>query len=199
MRVVRESSITSTPWKNGGGVTREIAIFPPGSTLDSFAWRMSMATVSTDGAFSAFPGVDRRLYVLEGHGLILSSPSERRQVHAGKRVDFPGEERIFGELLKGPITDLNIMSRRSEVSAEVGELIIHEHTQLVTEGTASAVFVRDGTITVRSGDEEVLADKFDTILFDGGSPRTVDLYGEADIIFVIFRPCSPVVTPETPD
>src|SRR5690606_22622178 len=40
--------------------------FPPDAGLDAFDWRVSMATVATDGAFSAFPGIDRTLSVLQG-------------------------------------------------------------------------------------------------------------------------------------
>ncbi len=43
------------PWKNGGGETAEIAVFPPSADLSEFGWRISMATVSSDGPFSAFP------------------------------------------------------------------------------------------------------------------------------------------------
>ena len=34
------------PWKNGGGVTREIAVEPPGAGFDSFGWRVSTAVVA---------------------------------------------------------------------------------------------------------------------------------------------------------
>ena len=32
-------------WKNGGGITCEIARRPQGSSLESFDWRVSVATV----------------------------------------------------------------------------------------------------------------------------------------------------------
>ena len=31
------------PWKNGGGSTTELAIFPAGANLDNFVWRLSTA------------------------------------------------------------------------------------------------------------------------------------------------------------
>lgn len=44
------------PWKNGGGETVEIAIFPADASVETFEWRISMATVANDGPFSIFPG-----------------------------------------------------------------------------------------------------------------------------------------------
>ena len=40
------ADIVPTPWKNGGGATREIACWPPGTGLDSFDWRISVATIA---------------------------------------------------------------------------------------------------------------------------------------------------------
>jgi environmental stress-induced protein Ves len=48
------------------GTTREIAVFPPGAGMDDFIWRLSMATVEQAGPFSAFPGIERVLAVLNG-------------------------------------------------------------------------------------------------------------------------------------
>ena len=51
------ADIAPTPWKNGGGATREIACWPAGTGLDSFDWRISVATIAADGAFSLFAGI----------------------------------------------------------------------------------------------------------------------------------------------
>lgn len=51
-------------WRNGAGETREICCFPP-ATRDFF-WRASIASIASNGEFSAFPGVDRVITLLEG-------------------------------------------------------------------------------------------------------------------------------------
>ena len=66
MRLLPAADRVPVPWKNGGGVTREVAAFPDGAGFDDFLWRISMAEVRADGPFSVFPGVDRVLAVLEG-------------------------------------------------------------------------------------------------------------------------------------
>ena len=44
MRVFRSADHAFSPWKNGGGTTAEIAIGPPGATLDAFDWRINDRT-----------------------------------------------------------------------------------------------------------------------------------------------------------
>ena len=41
---------TPVAWKNGGGVTREIAALPRGAGLNHFEWRVSTAEVRSAGA-----------------------------------------------------------------------------------------------------------------------------------------------------
>ena len=53
------ADLSPTPWKNGGGSTREIVCRPPGAGMDSFEWRVSIATIAQSGPFSVFAGVDR--------------------------------------------------------------------------------------------------------------------------------------------
>ena len=44
LRVIRAAECQTMPWKNGGGETTEIAVFPSGAGLDDFEWRISMAS-----------------------------------------------------------------------------------------------------------------------------------------------------------
>lgn len=109
----------SVPWRNGGGQTREVAAEPPGARAgDPFAWRVSVATVASDGPFSAFPGVDRSLWLLDGQGMRLDVAGQEVLLDApGTRFDFPGEAPIRAELLGGPTLDLNLMCARARIRA----------------------------------------------------------------------------------
>lgn len=118
-RLLRAADRSPTPWKNGRGVTTEIAVDPPGAGFADFAWRVSTALVAVDGPFSVFPGVDRVLGVLDGEGLVLEiegcapvrlGPDD--PPHA-----FPGDAPTYGRLVGGPITDLNLMLRRGRSGA----------------------------------------------------------------------------------
>ena len=92
------ASTPPVPWKNGGGSTRELACWPPGAGMDSFAWRVSVATIARPGPFSAFPGVDRQIMLLEDElgeplfirakrGVKLSPAGQAALEHAVRLLD----------------------------------------------------------------------------------------------------------------
>jgi environmental stress-induced protein Ves len=116
VRIVRASDCKTTPWKNGGGSTTEVAVAPADASLDDFDWRISMATVASDGPFSNFPGIDRTLAVIKGNGLILTIggavPVPVTLADASAPVSFPGDTPTSARLTAGAITDLNVMTRR---------------------------------------------------------------------------------------
>ena len=50
MRLLSAKDRIARPWKNGGGVTRDVAIAPPDANLDTFDWRISFADGTTSHA-----------------------------------------------------------------------------------------------------------------------------------------------------
>ncbi len=115
MRLLRAESYRRMTWKNGGGETAEIAVFPEIAGLDDFGWRVSMARVEAGGPFSLFPGVDRTLSVLEGAGVRLHIEGRASATLTGASApySFAADAATHAELLGGPITDLNVMTRRT--------------------------------------------------------------------------------------
>lgn len=116
MRLIDFADLPAMPWKNGGGVTRELACYPPGASLDDFLWRVSIADVDQSGPFSTFPGIDRIIALLDGEGMQLQF--EDGKTHALNETcrpfRFRGEERLHAELA-APSRDFNLMLRREAV------------------------------------------------------------------------------------
>lgn len=124
-KVLRAKSYARMPWKNGGGETREIAIFPPAASLDTLDWRVSMAVVAQDGPFSSFPGIDRTLCVIEGAGMDLDFGSDggvRTVTPTTAPFEFAADKPLSARLIDGAITDLNVMSRRDRYRHSVRRL-----------------------------------------------------------------------------
>ena len=119
MILLPASRRAAQPWKNGGGVTREVAVFPPKSDMDGFDWRVSIADVASNGPFSLFPGIDRTLTILSGAGIMLELDRDVEFVPPGRPFAFPGDKPAAATLLDGPVTDLNVMSRRGVVRHSV--------------------------------------------------------------------------------
>ncbi len=96
-------------WRNGGGLTRELHVWPPGP---DWRLRLSLADIQRDGPFSAFPGVQRHFAVVEGGGVALQFPQGERQLRAGEPpLAFDGALAPGCRLLAGPTRDLNLMLR----------------------------------------------------------------------------------------
>ena len=116
------NQIAPSPWKNGGGSTREIVCFPAGAGMDSFGWRISVATIAQAGPFSAFAGVDRQITLLDGDGVHLHS-ADGQINHAldqrWKPFAFSGDVALDCTLLGGTSTDFNVMTRRDAWVAKV--------------------------------------------------------------------------------
>ncbi|MGB6602966.1 MAG: HutD family protein [Steroidobacteraceae bacterium] len=157
--ILRAGSRPAVPWKNGGGVTREVAVFPAGSGLADFDWRVSVAEVRAAGAFSRFPGVDRRMAILEGRlALTVEAQAATMRLAPGSApVFFPGDVPAFGEPLDGAVLDLNVMTRRGRFESTV---TCHTLTQVLEldpeQGTLLVLALSDVSLR-RAGPEVRLA------------------------------------------
>ena len=118
------ADLTASPWKNGGGSTREIVCRPPGAGMDGFDWRVSVATITRSGPFSVFTGVDRVIVLLEGDGVHLRSADGMDHLldQPLQPFAFSGDEALDCTLLGGESQDFNVMTRRSALRAEVAVL-----------------------------------------------------------------------------
>jgi hypothetical protein len=174
VRLIRSDAQRRMAWKNGGGTTAEIAVVPEGADLagDGFLWRLSLAEIERDGPFSAFPGIDRTIMLVEGAGMTLTTDDgivmslDRRYVPQ----DFPGEWPVECRLADGPVRDLNLMVNRARgtrhweilelgakparLPADSGTLILH---MLAGQGVLSGIA---GIDTIAAGDS-VIADAAD--------------------------------------
>jgi uncharacterized protein len=161
LKILRAGDCRTTPWKNGGGSTTEIAAAPQGASLDTFDWRVSVAQVASDGPFSDFFGIDRTLAVIKGSGLVLMIGNNAPvTVEPGSDpIRFPGDIPTSARLVAGEITDLNVMTRRGRFSHRL--MRVSESTSCDFDGHDIAVVLSlDGSAT--------LASKLDVATLDHG-------------------------------
>lgn len=105
------ATLPRTPWKNGGGSTREIVCRPAG--VADFDWRVSLATIAADGPFSRFDGVDRVIVLLSGGGVLLQGEGATHRLDVPLQPHaFAGEAPLHAVLLGAVSEDFNVMCRR---------------------------------------------------------------------------------------
>ena len=101
-------AVVSQPWRNGGGVTRELLTWP---SAKNWKLRISVADVCQDGPFSRFEGIERSFAVLDGKGLELRIDGETHHVSPARvPLRFDGSAAVDCKLIGGPTRDLNLMA-----------------------------------------------------------------------------------------
>jgi environmental stress-induced protein Ves len=153
-------------WKNGLGVTHEIAREPADG--DSFLWRLSIAEVAADGDFSLFPGVDRTITLIKGAGMALDfrEAPARRIDRRFTPFDFSGDWHCRCRLIDGPIRDFNLMVDRARIQAST-QAVRLEDEPLAIEAGEGRVLVYCGEGVLHAGG--FAAQAGDTLNLGGGS------------------------------
>lgn len=189
MRILRAADHKRMPWKNGKGETVEIAVFPVDASVDMFDWRISMAPVASDGPFSVFPGIDRTLSILTGDGMMLSVEGMAPRVLGRKSVpfSFPGDAKTEAMLQAGPITDLNVMTRRGRFSHRVTR--IEQGGEIGFSADAALVIL---VVTGKAEVSQVELDPLDAVILEEpAQSRDVRLETEEPCFVIeIFGPAS---------
>lgn len=145
------SEAPAAPWRNGGGVTRELAAGP---AREDWAWRISVADVTADGPFSHFPGVQRWFAVVRGEGVRLAVDGAVHEVvGTSAPLEFDGAAQVQSWLLAGPTQDLNLMVHRERASGVMTRLAGGRCFTTAAEGVV-AVFALGAPASVRRDDED---------------------------------------------
>lgn len=110
--ILRAADRKGVPWKNGGGLTEEVAVHPPGADYDDFLWRVSIATISGESAFSILPGVCRLFCTLEGRLSIKINGQSQDIGPDDPAIRFDGSSTVSARPLDGPTRNFNLMTRK---------------------------------------------------------------------------------------
>lgn len=117
MKHLTPADYTRQPWKNGKGVTVELA---RAEAEGAILWRLSMATVAEDGPFSLFPGIERNLTVISGPGFRLVGDGVALDCRPLVPVAFAGDIALSAQgTARGPSDDFNVMTARHLPRPEV--------------------------------------------------------------------------------
>jgi environmental stress-induced protein Ves len=164
-RVIPANEYRRERWRNGCGWTREIVRGGQGE----WDWRLSIAEIESDSAFSVFEGIEREQVLLAGNGLRLhfddGGMAELSPPHGRHR--YAGERALRGEPVDGPVHAFNLMWRRDAVGAQlwhrplVGPMVVFAEahaTWAVHLIAGQARFADDsGLPDLAAGDTAILA------------------------------------------
>lgn len=141
--VVHLKDASPSPWKNGGGTTRELVTWPK---AHDWQWRMSVAEVTRSGPFSRFEGIERWFAVLEGDGVALSMDGELHRLTGDSApFRFDGGQTTECNLLGGATRDFNLMTRCGAAAATVTRVQAHLQTALNATEIVAIYSISAGT------------------------------------------------------
>lgn len=117
MEIIRYAELEAHPWRNGGGVSRELAARSVTATGDTPAgpgwdWQVSIAELSSAGGFPAYPGMDRVLTVIDGELLLLRVDGTERPLEKHRPFRFSGDADSAAALPTGDVRGLNVVTRK---------------------------------------------------------------------------------------
>lgn len=183
---LRASDYRQMAWKNGGGSTAEIAVHPDHAGMDDFDWRISMAHVASDGPFSRFVGIDRTLTLLDGNGIRLRvEETEYSIIPSSPVLSFQGDQDTEAWLNDGPITDLNVMTRRGKYQHNVQPMHYSTRTEFALPTSDFTVIVSladDGQLALGATNYQLA--KRDCLLIAAGKPTMTSVAATGDFILI---------------
>jgi len=153
-------------------MTFEIAREP--AVGEDFGWRLSLATIARDGAFSTYSGYRRAIALVDGAGfhLKIGAAAPVRLGHAGASTRFSGDSLTECELTDGPSTDISLIVREPGEIDAVDCLTVSQTVPLISDAKRLAVFCLRGSLacTVRDSLPDRLG-RLDTLLFTKSPDR----------------------------
>ena len=186
MQIIRFAELKAEPWRNGGGVTREIA--RRASADGGWDWRVSIADVTKAGGFSPFPGMERVLTVIEGELLLLTVDGAEQPLEKHRPYRFDGGAATSAKLPTGDIRNLNVITRRGTCKgfASIVELS-KKRAHPLFEGQLGVLL--QGEAKVSDGADPVELGRYDAVAgAEGNSP---EILGRGFLAVVSVDPVTP--------
>ncbi|MEV7133541.1 HutD family protein [Arthrobacter sp. NPDC093128] len=174
MEIIRYAELRAEPWRNSGGVTRELASHPKAASAQDGAWdwRVSIAEVSKAGAFSAFPGMDRVLTVIDGELLLLTVDGAEHPLEKYRPFRFSGEAETASALPTGDIRDLNVITRNGAFKGYTSIIeLSKKRAHPVFEGQLGILLQGQATVTPGTAGDAAAAESGAAGSGEGDAPE----------------------------
>ena len=162
-------------------ILRQLGVVPDQAGLAGFDWRVSMATVATDGPFSIFPGIDRTLVILDGNGMVLDIEGSAPVLLtvASDPLAFPADIPVGARLQDGAITDLNVMTRRGGLAHTLSRIELDGSSSMGLPAPTCLLLCHSGALSFRRGDETGALAAGDALLIENAAGAELEIDGNA--------------------
>ena len=184
LKLIHQSEMVEGPWRNGMGVSWEIASYKEPGAAD-FSWRFAKARIDRDVPFSIYPGMDRVFMQISGNGLDLEfEGGQVLQVHKSFVPHaFPCDVPLNCKLLNGSCFDLNLFTARGIYEAQTNVLRLNGMETLDLTGVDAVFYALEGQVVIRGQNGAYTLHSGDAAFANGGE-ITVQCAGNGALLFI---------------
>ncbi|MBD1544249.1 HutD family protein [Arthrobacter sp. IA7] len=207
MQIIRFADLKPQPWRNGGGVSRELASHRGGASAGAASsgatssddgawdWRVSIADVTSAGEYSPFPGMERVLTVVEGELLLLAVDGTEHPLEKYRPFRFPGGAASSSALPTGDVRNLNVIAREGnfkaytsivELSKKRAHPVFEGQLGILLQGQAAVTAGADTSETAGDATEPVPLNRYDSVV--GSDSQTPEILGRGFLAVVSIDP-----------
>lgn len=187
-KLLRHATYSRKPWNNGGGMTQDVWLWPDSASQDGFDIRLSLASIDTDGPFSAFPGIDRTITLVGGAPFVLDFGDSRAQrMEFLQPFSFDSVQTPSSRLNEGAASAFNIMTRQGKWIHQVS--IVHGGEPLDLPVPCNGIAVLHvvlGSWQVEAGDG-VVAEMLDSVVVEHAETMHLEAPVEASAVLAILQ------------
>ena len=180
-RHLRPADFSVMQWQNGRGTTTEL--FRENDATGDLLWRLSRADVTESGPFSALPGIDRILMLLEGVGFDLDFGTHGyvKVTEPLVPVVFSGDWPTRAENVRGPSRDLNLMLARGRAAAEISVI---RGAGAAPMADRSVFLALDTSVRISAGPTERALGAGDLLIVSGAAGAVATVTGPGALVRV---------------
>jgi hypothetical protein len=183
-----QENFRRTPWKNGGGVTIDIAdAYRPDAEPGSWqgmVWRLGRTTIAAPGPFSDLTGYDRLQTVIAGAGLVLETPTGEIDLRRPYRVvRYDGATPIASRLENGPVEVVNLIADRTR--CEIALAVVAAPGRLDLQTGLHVVYAPDAVVSGIAGSAMVAIPAGNALRIDATATTALTIEGGMAIVATV--------------
>lgn len=184
------SGFRRTPWKNGGGISTDIAdCYRPDAApadWDGVIWRLGRTQIVTPGPFSDLTGYERLQVVIAGQGLVLVTPDGDIDLREPfQPVRYDGGRSIVTRLEHGPVEVVNLIADRALCEIALAVLKPGERAELRTG--LHLLYAPDGMVTGDAGSQAFAVEVGDALRIESDAPSRLSITDGSALLATIIR------------
>ena len=181
LQLVPTSAWHVQPWANGAGTTTVIASGPDEA---NWQWRLSIADITQDCAFSAYNDTRRQFVPLDAPIHLHFGDQRDMALLRLSVARFDGADAPHAHLPDGPTRAFNLMLR----GAAEGELIARPLNGSMwlprREGSRWFVYLLSGQAQLQAGDERVTLSPGAALWIEAQADQSIRIEGGGEAIFI---------------